>query len=498
MAALGDTSGGRKLGLAEYGEYVHRDDKGRPLKPARHHQVWIEALEDESIERLLIIAPPGHAKSVWCSVVFPAWWIGKDPERSVILASNTATLAELSSVAVRDTIEQNEKYHEVFPGVVPDKAKGWAQSEWFVRRKATDNRDPTVAAGGADGSMIGRRADLIIFDDPHNEKNVATKLQRDKVKRWYKRTLMSRLRPGGQVVVIMTRWHHDDLAADLIAEGYRVVHMPAIGFWGEGTALWPEEYPLEALEAKRKRMGAQLFEGMYQGRPTPLEGALFKRSWFRYFEETDTHYCLYPPDGPPQLVLKERIRKIQSVDLAASTKETADYFVDGTLGLTPEKDLLILDVMRDRIEGPDQPKVVSQLYRRERPECIAVEQVAYQLSFVQRLQKEEGLPVKGVKPDKDKVSRAMPVAVRYENGQIYHRRNAAWLDTFESELLEFPAGSHDDQVDMLTQGAEELYAMGDGFLEFMRSQVAPCLGCGTLLPKNLPKCPKCGKDIGHN
>ena len=461
-----------------YGEYVLKTDTGQPLIPANHHKVINAALMDESIDKLLIIAPPGCAKTTWTALAYVSWYTGNNPDDNVILTSVTATQASLRSVAVRDTITDNEKYKQVFPNVQPDKKKGWGEAEWFIKRSDPSQIDATMAAAGVCGPIIGRRADLIVVDDPHDEVNSATKGQRDKVKRWYGRTLMSRLRPGGRVVVIMTRWHEDDLAADLIAKGYTVVHLPAIfkednpvnqttkGYmdavgasWQVGDVLWPEVYTHEVLADKKKDLGSILFEGMYQGNPRLAEGNYFKRAWFKYFAETATHYILYQHDGSKKQILKELCWRFQTCDPAASTKEAADFFVIGTWAVTPDRELLLLDVLRGKFEGPDQPKMITQQYRKHAPGYIRIEKVAYQLTLFQTVVR-QGLPAR---PDltqgKDKLSKALVASARYEAGTIYHRHNAEWVYDWEEELLGFDTAAHDDQVDNASMAAAEVAAM---------------------------------------
>jgi hypothetical protein len=197
--------------------------------PAAHHELWAELLTDPRQERLLIIAPPGHAKSTWCTCIYPAWCIGRNPNINILLVSATAAQAFLFSQTVRETLLVNPAYAEVFPEAVPDRKRGWSQAAWFVARAAAANKDATLAACGVHGPIIGRRADLILVDDPCNEQNTANKAARDKLWRWFRQTLLTRLRPGGRVIVIMTRWCEGDLADQLILSGeFTVCHMRAL------------------------------------------------------------------------------------------------------------------------------------------------------------------------------------------------------------------------------------------------------------------------------
>ncbi len=199
------------------------------LWPAAHHEVWVELLSDPRLNRLLIIAPPGHAKSTWCTIIYPAWLVGRQPSVNILLVSATAAQARLFSAGVREAVVGSPAFADIFPGLAPDRKRGWGQNAWFVQRPPDSNKDATVAACGVGGPLIGRRADVIIVDDPCDQANTTTVARRDKLWQWFRQTLLTRLRPNGRVIVVMTRWHEDDLAARLIRSGeFAVCHLRAL------------------------------------------------------------------------------------------------------------------------------------------------------------------------------------------------------------------------------------------------------------------------------
>lgn len=233
---------------------------------------------------------------------------------------------------------------------------------------------------------------------------------------------------------------------------------PAAGYRGvdprkPGEALWPGKYNEEALAKIRATVGSRDWASLYQQRPAPSEGGIFKREWIRYWtRDAEDYALLHPPEGQARRVDLDSLECFATVDLAASAKETADYTVVSAWAVTKERDLILLDRERVRFEGPDQGPLIERMHGRLDFDWIGVEAVAYQITLVQTLAR-KGLPVRPLRPDKDKVSRALTAAARMEMGTVYLPKSAPWLSQFEDELLTFPNASHDDQVDTLSYAA---------------------------------------------
>lgn len=416
----------------------------------------MEAVERGDIPRLIITMPPRHGKSEVSSKKFPAWFLGRNPEKEIIISSYGADLAYDFSRLARETFR--EWAPDLF-GVELAKESG-AVGRWGI----SGHRGGLTAAG-VGGPITGRGAHVAIIDDPFkNDEEANSTTYREKVWNWYLSTLRTRLAPNGAIVLIQTRWHEDDLAGRLIkemgngGEEWEVLNLPALAEENDPLgrtleeALWPERFDEKALKTIKKALGTYWWSALYQQNPKSLEGKHFKRQYFRYYGFDGEYYVLNLPDGNQKRWHKSQCFCFQTCDPAGSTKTTADYFVLGTWVVTPHRELLLRDIIRERLEGPDQPQLFRVGYQRWAPVIQGVEPTNMGLTLFQTLQR-MGLPLVELKPDKDKVTRALPMAARYEVGAVYHLQGAAWLDDFEEELIGFNNAENDDQVDVAAYAA---------------------------------------------
>jgi predicted phage terminase large subunit-like protein len=379
---------------------------------------------------------------------FPAWYLGVRPSKRVMLASYAGDFAASWGRKVRDVIAEYGR--DVF-GV--SLRKGSAA----VHRFEIDRHGGGMTTAGAGGSLTGKGADLLVIDDPvKNAEQAASRVWRDKTWDWYQSTAYTRLEPGGSVVLVQTRWHGDDLAGRLLqdasdgGEAWSTLNLPAIAEVDDplgrllGDALWPERYPLARLADIRRTLGAYWWSALYQQRPSPASGGLFQRDWFRYWRPAGEGYRL-----EQTLVAKEKCWRFATVDLAISEREQADYTVAAMWDCTPAGDLLLLDLLRERMSAPRLMTALKRLNAKWRPDFLGIERSGFQLAIVQQLRR-EGLSVKPLLPRGDKVARAHAAAVRFEGGQVYFPADASWLVDLEAELLAFPHAPHDDQVDAVS------------------------------------------------
>ncbi len=406
-------------------------------------------------EILLVAIPPRHGKSMLISTLAPAWYLGAFPDRQVMLASYEADFAAGWGSRVRDLLAE----HGHLYGVRVDPASRAA------RRWKLEGAGGGMISAGVGGAITGRGAHLLIIDDPiKNAEQAMSEVIRERQWDWWLSTARSRLEPGAVVVVLMTRWHEGDLGGRMLSESagtggdpVREIRLPALAEEADplrrerGAPLWPGRYGREALEKTRSVVGPYWWSAMYQGRPSPDDGGIFDRRDFRYFDLRDGIAHFDRADGTFGAADPNSCRKATFVDLAVSTKETADYTVALKVWIGPDGELLIVDVARARIPGPAQVDYLEKNFIG----TMKVEAIGYQSALIQALAR-RGLPVEPVYPDKDKVTRASAAGALYRSGRIYHLRNAKWLHDLESELLAFPAGDHDDQVDALAYAARDL------------------------------------------
>ena len=215
--------------------------------------------------------------------------------------------------------------------------------------------------------------------------------------------------------------------------------------------------PLEELNVAKREIGSFLYSQEYEAQFVEAKGGIFHNEWFRYYttgsklgyDEAGYEKTIQTLTSDVGELEMESCRRITTVDLATSTKESADYTVVTTIAVSPQQDIFVLEVNRQRLEAPQVLKLLQDTYDKWQPEVIGIERAGYQLAFVQIARQQTSLPIRELRADKDKLSRALPLSAKMEAGQVYFPKYAEWYLELEKELLQFPAGEHDDQVDSL-------------------------------------------------
>lgn len=424
-------------------------------QPAAHHRLLLDALTDVTegrTDRLMVLMPPGSAKSTYASVVFPPWFLARHPHAEIIAASHTADLAEHFGRRARDLAKTHEK--RLGLRLAPD-ARAAGRWEVLTPSDKTGQRGRYWAAG-VRGPIIGRRADLALIDDPvKSQAEAESATIRDATWDWYRTDLLSRLKPGGRVVLIMTRWHEDDLGGRLLAsqgDEWRCLRLPALAEANdplhrpEGAALWPDWEDRAALERKRTSMGARRFAALFQQNPRPPEGALFTPARITLLGAAPDTASGRPPGN----------QVVRAWDLAATPKR-ADNNPDWTVGLKLLRDeagrFIVLDIVRLR-GSPHEVELLVQATARADGDVFQYfpkdpgQAPGFQEAQFARLL--AGFRF-GFSPERgQKTARAAPVAAQIEAGNLAAVR-ADWNAAFLEELRGFPDGGHDDQVDSLSR-----------------------------------------------
>ncbi len=414
--------------------------------PAPHHELLIRQLQDVAegrCDRLMVQMPPGSAKSTYGSVLFPAWFLARCQGAQVIAAAHTASLAHYFGGRVRATLVR----HGEWLGV--EIAKAAKASSRFSLAGGEE-----YFSAGVRGPITGRRADLIVIDDPVKSwAEAESQPQRDMLFDWYRAELTARLKPGGRIVLIMTRWHEDDLAGRLLATegGWRCLRLPALAEAddplgrGVGEALWPTLQSVEALGRRRLEVGERAFAAMYQQAPTAKEAGLFRIG------------------GVGRLAAAPDVKtSLRAWDLAASQPgpgRRPDYTVGLKLGMTEDDRLVVLDVRRLQGSPAQVEAAIKDTARLDGTgTVISLPQDPGQAGAAQIAMLTRGLVGFRVvsSPERDaKLVRAMPAATQVDAGN-FAIVAGAWNDAFLAEMREFPHGSHDDQIDALSRAVNSL------------------------------------------
>lgn len=420
-------------------------------------QDQLERVTRKEIDRLLVSMPPRHGKSETATVRYPVYRLERDPTLHVIVAAYNQALAERFSRKARKIASERLSLSK-------DRATA---GDWETASGGS------LRAAGVGAGVTGHGGNLILIDDPVKSREEAnSQAYRDKVWDWYTDDLLTRVEPGGAIVLVMTRWHEDDLAGRILrsedASNWVVVNLPALAEPDDplgrevGQALCPDRYDVPALERIR-RNSPSTFTALYQGHPSEATGNRFRREWFRYHTIDGDLLRLHSPAGV-KVVPLAHCRRFGTLDLANSLKKEADYTAAAVWAVTPDADLVLLDMVRARLEDPDIPHLVVNLTARHGLSYWGVESNGLGLGIVQACRR-RSVAVRAIVADRDKVSRSSTAVIRYEAGQVYHPQSAAWLADFELELLQFPKGPHDDQVDAVSMGAIDAFRMGSAHVD---------------------------------
>tara|TARA_R100000935_G_scaffold10291_2_gene20574 strand:+ start:1095 stop:2648 length:1554 start_codon:yes stop_codon:yes gene_type:complete len=416
----------------------------------KHHRILADmlmAIERGDKDRVCVNIPPRHGKSQLVSIFYPAWFLGRNPNKKVMMVSHTTDLAVDFGRKVRNLIATPE-YKTIFP----------------VTKLAVDSKSAgrwnTSAGGeyyacGVGSALAGRGADLLLVDDPHSEQDVINGNFSvfEKAYEWYTFGARTRLMPGGRVAIIQTRWHMDDLTGRVVkdmsqnerSDQYEVVEFPAIlEFVDPETKevvekpLWPEFFDLEALMRTKASMPTFQWNAQYQQEPTAEEAALVKREWWNLWMSEEPPSCEYI---------------IMSLDSAAEKHNRADYTALTTWGVFYNEEenaynIILLNSIKKRMEFPELKELAMEEYEYWEPDSFIVEKKSSGVALYQEMRR-MGLPVSEYTPHRgsgDKLARLNSVSDIVASGLCWVPQTR-WAEELVEEIAGFPFMSNDDLVD---------------------------------------------------
>lgn len=416
----------------------------------KHHRMLADMLMDiekGNKDRICVNIPPRHGKSQLVSIMFPAWFLGRNPNKKVMMVSHTTDLAVDFGRKVRNLIN-TDAYREIFPSVqlaVDSKSAG----RWNT------NSGGEYYACGIGSALAGRGADLLLVDDPHSEQDVINGNFEvfEKAYEWFTFGARTRLMPGGRVAIIQTRWHMDDLTGRVTrdmaqndrSDQYEVVEFPAIlDIEDKNTGhivqkpLWPEFFDMDALLRTKASMPVFQWNAQYQQQPTAEEASIVKREWWSRWDSDRAPMCEYV---------------IMSLDAAAEKHNRADYTALTTWGVfLNEQDgnhnIILLNSIKDRFEFPELKEMAMREYSEWEPDAFIVEKKSAGTAIYQEMRR-TGLPVQEYTPHRgsgDKLARLNSVADIVASGMVWMPRTR-WAEEVIEEIAGFPFMSHDDLVD---------------------------------------------------
>ena len=410
-----------------------------------HHKIMADAFErvaNGELKRLIINMPPRHTKSEFASFLFPAWFLGKFPEKKIIQTAHTAELAVGFGRKVRNLVGSSD-YQNMFETKLSSDSK--AAGRWNT------NKGGDYFAIGVGGAVTGKGADVLVIDDPHSEQEAMQGSPQvyDRVYEWYSSGPRQRLQPGGAIVLVMTRWAKRDLTGQIIknsisrdGDQWEVIELPAL--LPSGKPLWSEFWKVEELEAIKSELPVSKWEAQYQQNPTSEEGAIIKREMWNIWEEDDPPPCDYI---------------IQSWDTAFEKHNRADYSACTTWGIfykansTGEEvaNIILLDAFKDRMEFPDLKQTAYEFYEQWQPDTLIVEKKAAGAPLIYEMRK-MGIPLSEYTPSKgsDKIARVNAVSDLFASGIVWCP-DKRWAEEVVEEMASFPNGEHDDLVDSSSQ-----------------------------------------------
>lgn len=472
LLELQDRATARKS-LVDFSRRVYRGFED----PAHIHILcsYLEKVARREIKRLMIFMPPRHGKTQATSILFPSWYLGRNPQHQIIGASYAESLAYNNSRACRDTIKS-----DAFQVLWPIKLDAEGVVNWRIRGK--DNHRPSYVAAGVGGALTGEGADLLLIDDPvKNYEDACSVVLRETNWEWYKTVARTRLQPNAAIILIMTRWHHDDLAgrllrlskSDALAANWTTLILPSEdkdglaarpqGILPAYDSLWPARYPASELSSLKADLGSRQYGALYLQTPSNEEGSIIKRDWFRYYRQ-----------DPHEYLKQEKLTSVmQSWDMAFKDTSDSSFVVGQVWGLRGA-DKILLDQVRKRMDFTETCKQVVKLSIKW-PEAHRklVEDKANGPAVMNMLRR----TVSGFTPwpkDVSKEAALQAASPDFESGNVFipDPELHPWVLEYIEELVMFGVVPHTDQCDATSQAINYYRGKHSSLLDWLRSEYA--------------------------
>lgn len=447
-----------KESLFIFNKYVLGMEKGgNAVKLGNFHKDLCNFVTDNTNRKKLVLLPRGHLKSTLITIGYSVQSIVKNPNIRILILSATYEMAVDFVTEAKRHLKDNETIRRLY-GDLTEGVEEWSADRITLKRTDHNIKGPTLKAAGIDSNLVGSHPDLIIIDDPHNRDNSQTADNIEKVINRF-RDCIDLLEPGGQLIVIGTRWNLIDLYGWIQDKDNHVIQdfdvMVKTAYEGnietgeEFSALWPEKFSLKELQSRLRADGWEQFSGQYMNNPVPQQNATFKRDDFQTYDELG--------------IRGKEMTKIMTIDPAISLDKAADYSSIITCGIDTFSNIFILDIWRGRVLPSELIDKIFEKYEAFHPNHIGLETVAYQKALAYTMKEQMGLrqrylPLTEIQPhERSKDQRIKGLQPLYANHKVFHPENHPMKFYFEDELANYPRAGHDDMIDAFSYALDFLH-----------------------------------------